>query len=442
MKGSLNTYNPNGPAVILGNAGSIFPRQLAAQWVARGLDVVIVTSNVTDDQSCPDGVRLVDSRDFRRPWMRWVRGVNPVLRWLERNVPRLLRRRYQRRTGREQPESWELFWVDHFWDSFSRARAAVSVHPRFVFGHEVCSYGLATVLCRGVPRILFPWGGDIYNAAECSPFIHAMVRYSLRHADLIVPSAIMAARHLSRRYGISADRVHAVSWGVDPSLFRRATSEERAEICCRYDIDPRSTIVLNVRRFQQLWGSRTALEAFLKLAAERADTHFVLFGGAGLEEEVHQAGTRIAEARLSQRFTLLEGNTPLMECAKLMSVADVFTSLMGRGDMRSASILQAMAAGGAPVIADLPEYREMERLGFAARFVSPADSTDTVAALRSLLDDPQRRQRMVEQNQRYIEEYEAADRQMDKLLQLIDSASLPYRAEWEKTHPVSNDSSP
>jgi len=396
---------------------------------------VIVTSSAAEDQPCPDGVRIVHSRDFRRPWMRWVRGVNPALRWLERSVPRLLRRRYQRRTGREQPEFWEPFWVDHFWDSFSRARAALSLHPRFVFGQDVSSYGLATVLCHGIPRILFPWGGDIYNAAECSPFVHAMVRYSLHHADLIVPSAIMAAKHLSKRYGVCADRIRAVSWGVDRSLFHRATSEERAEICLRYDIDPRSTIVLNVRRFQELWGSRTALDAFLKLAAERTDTHFVLFGGAGLEQKIHQARSRIAQAQLLERFTLLEGNTPLTECARLMSVADIFTSLMGRGDMRSASVLQATASGATPIIADLPEYREMERLGFAAQFVSPANSTDTVRALRLLVDDPNKRRQMAEKNQCYIQQYEAADHQMEKLLQLIDSASSPYRTKWEKRPP-------
>ncbi|NQV25885.1 MAG: hypothetical protein HQ518_16115, partial [Rhodopirellula sp.] len=119
----------DGPAVILGNAQSLFVRQLAETWRDRGWDVVIVTETQNLPETAPEGIRIVNSHDYRRRRFRWLRVVNPALRFAERIMPRLMTRRYQQRTGRKAIELWEWYWVDHFWDSWCRARAAMACRP-------------------------------------------------------------------------------------------------------------------------------------------------------------------------------------------------------------------------------------------------------------------------------------------------------------------------
>lgn len=423
----MSVFDPDGPAVSLGNSDSIFPNQLAREWSCRGMPSVIVTST-TGNSEPPDGVSVVQSQGFERLSTKIVRKLsNPVTRRLERFLPRWQRGRYSRRTGRQQPEPWEWYWVDHFWDSFSRARAALALRPRFVFAHEASSYGLSAALCRGVPRIIFPWGGDVFNYVESSIVIDRITTYALRHVDLVVPASVVAAQYIRERFGLSEDKVQAVSWGVDLHQFSRASVEHRATFCKELAIDPSSILVLNSRRFRPFWGCTPVLESFLQLAQRTEGTHFLLLTGSGAEENVQAARRRIEGAGLASRFTFFMGNVPLSRCSEVMSVADIFVSLAGRGDMRSSSVLQATACGGAPVILDALEYREMAKQGFACEFVRPDDVEDLTVALHRLVTDEGRRSSMREQNRRYVTEHEDHNRQMTRMLDLIGEVSRPYQ---------------
>jgi hypothetical protein len=97
--------------------------------------------------------------------------------------------------------------------------------------------------------------------------------------------------------------------------------------------------------------------------------------------------------------------------------------------MRSISVLQAAAAGAAPVIGENPEYREMERLGFAALFVRPDSVEDVVRALRFCVMSPEKVRDMVARNDRYLAQYEDYSTQMDTLLGLIEGVCARYDVE-------------
>jgi glycosyltransferase involved in cell wall biosynthesis len=423
-------YKGDGPAVMLCDYTSIFPAQLATYWRSKASEVVLVTDRRDAPPALPDGTRIVRSCEYETRLTRTVarRVMSPILYRLENTVPRF-KQRFTRITGvSADTQLWMPNFVTYVTGAWPTARAALAQRPRFVFGHEATSYGPATALCRGVPRIIFPWGGDVFAYAEASPYHFAMVKLSLRAIDLILPSSTTAARHICERFGVPAEKVHAVSWGVDRRMFKRADAERREAVCAKWGIDPGATVFLNARRFRPIWGAFTALEAFMRLAAEEPSTHFVLFGGLYTEEFTAQAKAKLEEEGMLSRFTLLEGDAPLELCAELMSISNVFVSLMGRGDMRSVSVLQATAAGGVPVISDVPEYREMERNGFAARFVQPDNVEDVLAALRFCINNPEEASAMAARNELYIAEHEDYQKQMDKMLGLIDGVCDEYAA--------------
>ena len=111
---------------------------------------------------------------------------------------------------------------------------------------------------------------------------------------------------------------------------------------------------MNVRRFLPLYNCEAAVAAFLEVARRRPQAHFVLLGGLDTDPWVDAAAARVEQAgsNLRQRFTFIRSNISMDDCVALMNIADVAVSLCGRGDMRSKSVLEAAAGGGALVLSD------------------------------------------------------------------------------------------
>ncbi|UFS72700.1 glycosyltransferase family 4 protein [Geomonas sp. RF6] len=388
--------------------------------------MAIVTHDLDQDAITEDGIPIVSTRRFHSAIVRVLLKFYRVLHWGEMLLVRLYKPYYRRRTGRKEPDPWEPYFVENVLKSFAAAKAAKTLRPRFVFGHEAGCYGLPSAYCKDVPSFLFPWGADVFLSAETSPVYFRLIRYALHNVDLVLPSSVTAAKHITARFGVASDKVIPVSWGADFSLFQRASAQNRRHILERFSIPSDAFVICNPRRFRPAWGCFAALDAFMALAEERADLHFVMVGGAGTEAHVESALLAIEQRGLLSRFTILQEDIPITVFADLMSIADVFVSLLGRGDMRSSSVLQAAAAGAVPVIVDNPEYQEMTRCGFMARLISSADPVKIADAVKSYLHDPDYLHATRETNYEYLQKNEDARTQMAHMLDLIQTVCLEY----------------
>ncbi len=410
-----------GRAAMLGEPTILFPRQLAEQWRRRGLETYIVTRRPGQDAETSAGTPIRRSTDHQTRFETWfINAAGPLLYKAEGRYVRRHQAQYARRFGREALENlYYPRFVYHVLNARPLVRTVYSLRPAFVFGHEVNTYGVATALCRNIPRILFPWGADIYLYAETSPVMRALTRYALNAVDLVVPSSSAAARFISQQYGVDDSKVKAISWGVNLGRFVRAGERRRHAICERWGINPHATILLNARRFEPEWGCFVALLAFIEVAKKYRDTHFILIGGESGEPHLSKAHALLDEHGLLPRFALLRGEIALSDCADAMLISDAFVSLNGMADMRSSSVLQAAASGGLPVISDTSEYREMRSNGFGCLLVQHDDAAAVFQALSNYLEQPARFRPLVEQNEGYLARYEDQAAQMDKLLLAI-----------------------
>src|SRR5690349_24329923 len=144
---------------MLAESTSIFPAQLAAYWRTKDIESIIVTMRPDAPDSLPDGTRVIRSGGYETKQTRLAaRVMSPLLYRLERTVP-YFKKRFTRITGVNSDTELRLpYFASYVVNAWPLARAALMQQPRFVFGHEVVTYGPATALCRGVPRIIFPWG--------------------------------------------------------------------------------------------------------------------------------------------------------------------------------------------------------------------------------------------------------------------------------------------
>lgn len=397
-------------AVILGNSHSIFTQQLARYWITRGIDTTIVTKTNYE----PKDISTVFVRPPQDRLSRWyfriARRCDQFIEWL-----------YKGRGHRIMGSNWKPDLVTHALYNIHMAKVVRSMKPDFVFGQEVFSYGLATALCKGYPRIIFPWGNDIYRYAHTNPIAFAITKFALRKTELVCPTSAIAAEYIRTTFRISSEKVKSISWGVkDGDIFVHASPKQRENICREYDINPNTIIVMNIRRFHPDWGANIALDAFLEIAkTEKNKYHFVFLGNSGAEDYIRNAQERVIEDGVQEQFTIIHGEIPLSECARLMSISDIFTSLMIVPDMRSSSILQAAKAGAVPILSDQQEYHVMERWGFQAHIVDVKDIDSIVFAIKHYGETPQRRQTIIAQNQNYIDKYENYEIQMEELLKEI-----------------------
>ena len=410
--------NPSGPLVMLASADSVFTVTLAKHWLSRGMAVKVVTLGGRSEK-LPAEVEVVDVRACRSYLSKMLcRIVSPAFERFQKYCVRRNLERYQSVTGKRQPDEWEWNVLPAVCHSRLLSTVALAFRPRFVFGQEAFIYGPATAYCSGVTRILFPWGSDIYNTPESWWGAERLVRWSLRNVDLIVPSSSTAKSYLSERFGVDGERVEPVSWGVDLSTIAPLTSEDRRRICEQNGIPDDVPIVFNARRFRRQWGSEVVLSSFLKVATLHPRCHFVLLSGPGGQLEASWARDLICASGLGDRFRLIDHEVDVGEYNSLASLADVFVSVMCRGDMRSSSVLQCAAAGAAPVIGHSPEYRYLAGLGFSAELVDSGDPTRIGDAVVRLLSSEAIRRNMAEKNLRYIVANEDRVKLLDLMLEM------------------------
>jgi glycosyltransferase involved in cell wall biosynthesis len=421
----------HGPVLVMGNAGSVFTRHLASMWRGMGLDARLITRRWPGDRALRDGTPVIVTSDEEHPWARtafdWIERAS----WqLESRLVRLQSSRFRKAMGAET--SYRPFLSPWLADAIALAQCINRLRPQFVCGQEVFAYGLATAFSRSVPRVLMPWGGDVYMYADTTAIASAAVRYALTHVDLVIPGSPIARDYLNHRFGVPLERMHCGGlWALDRSRFQRANTTGRSEICTRYRIAQDALIVMNVRRFFPAWGSDLAFRAFVAFAREHAGSHFVMLGGGGTEPFVSDARAVLAREGLSSRFTLLDGDRPLEECAALMSVSDICVSLMRERDMRPfASILEAVSCGAVPILSDQVEYRLMEGQGFRALFCGPGDETAVITALRRYAADEPVRRETRDRNEYYLEQHENGHEQAIDLLRRVRQVC--------DAHPVNN----
>lgn len=418
------------PAVIVGNPASLFCRQLAQRFRRQGVETVIVGAHWDGPERLEDGTQIVGAAQRENAWQRILGKIGRgALRRVDFFERLLFSARYIGAMQGFAEEGYIPSCASVIKDALSISRVVNRLRPAFVFGQEVFSYGWATARCRGAPRILFPWGGDIFIFGESSPRAFRLVKKSLQAAELVCPASLVAAEHLVHRYGVSADRVKAISWGVDRRMFFPPTPEQKQTIRGELGLSPRGKVILNVRRFNPAWGCRAALEAGITLARQDREVHVVFLPGTDSVDRIRSARRQVEQLNLQSQFTFLEQETPLETCAKYMAASDVFLSLMRVPDMRSASILQAAACGSCPVLSEQREYRAIMRQGFTASIVDPNDAAAVIRSVHDYFRNPELRAETVQKNLEYIHQHEDQDRQMDELWRsicgIVESYSYP-----------------
>jgi len=262
--------------------------------------------------------------------------------------------------------------------------------PDVVHGFEALAFGFATAACHRFPTILTPWGNDIFDWPRESAVARYLVKRALRGVDLISTNAPGLEDFLEREYKIDPRKVECFSWGIDLEIFRPEQVDEARLMAKRYNISENARVILSPRRMKPYWGIGQIAEAVPELVRRLGpDTVVVFLRAFGDPAYEAQLRDQIAATGFGENVRFVQEKMSPVEMAAWFNRASIFISIP-QTDLLSLTVLEGMACGCVPILADLPSYRARvadEENGF---YLGENTAEALTAAVERALSDRER----------------------------------------------------
>jgi glycosyltransferase involved in cell wall biosynthesis len=225
--------------------------------------------------------------------------------------------------------------------------------------------------------------------------------------------------------GIAPDRIVTLPNGVDTERFRPAASDEKFALRRELSL-PDGPVVIYTGRLVRYKGLPELLDAWRVIAREYPQAHLVLVGEGGgdlqaCEEELRQKAASFGLTE-SLRFTGAVENVE-----DWLRAADIF-AFPTHDEAFGLSLVEAMACGLAVVSTRVGGLADIVRDEENAVAVPPASPERLVAALRSLLDDPEYRARLGTAARAHARTHHDVDVVCDAYLALLADLARSHQA--------------
>ena len=255
-------------------------------------------------------------------------------------------------------------------------RLADEFKPDVTVAHYLPNYGLLTVLADLRPRMLLAWGSDLLVLPKRGPLQRARLGYVARRGGTFLVDANMLVEPLVL-LGAPVERVYVCPFGADEDVMALGENVSR----------PRSDfpVLFCNRRLEPAYRNQVLIEA-LGLLGSDDQTFNVIIANDGTQREKLQRLCHYVGVSNRVRFTGFLERDEYLSC---LGQSDIYVAT-SPSDSTSVSLLEAMAAGHACVVPDIPGNREWIRDGHNGVLYPPKDAGQLAAALGTLIAHPER----------------------------------------------------
>ena len=261
--------------------------------------------------------------------------------------------------------------------------------PDVVHAQYLTSYGFLAAVARLRPLVVTAWGSDVLVSPQTSRLARWCVGHALRAADAVTT----VAEHMNAAVialGAPAERVQAVPFGVDTSLFRPPAVAPPA---------PPPLRLISTRNFAPVYSLHTLIEAARLLQARGQPLALDLVGQGPLEAELR---AQVQAAGL-QAATTFHGHVGHPQLVALLGAAQVFVS-SAVSDGNNVSLNEAMACGCLPVATAIPANAQWIEHGRNGLLFPPGDAPALAEALTRAAGDAAWRRAAAAENRAIVEQ--------------------------------------
>ena len=263
-------------------------------------------------------------------------------------------------------------------------RALRSIQPDVVHGHYLVGHGWQATLSGFHPRVVTPWGSDLFVDPKGSGRARLLNRVALRSADVVtVNSAHM--RDSAVAAGARSDRVHEIQFGVDVDLFKPGDIDRGLRRRLRLTDGP---LVFSMRALRPIYRH----ESLVRALAAVPDATLVMTGRNAEPGYRRQIERVIEDVGVAGRAVILDDISDGDLRALIRAAAVVVSTPTSDGT--PGSVLEALASGCPTIVSDLPTLREILGASHRDLFVRGGDADELASAIRRVLSlgEPERRQ--------------------------------------------------
>ena len=222
--------------------------------------------------------------------------------------------------------------------------------------------------------------------------------------------------------GVEAGRIHVIHSGVNEPWLARSNGQDRARVRRQLGIpdDEDEMVMTTVAHLFERKGYDIALKAFHQVSQAGLRAHYVIVGTGDThyERRLRELCRRLGIDRRVHFMGFSDDVRAYLDASDLY----VQPSLMeGFG----ISVLEAMARGKAVVASKTGGLPDMVVDGVTGRLVPPGDTEALVQAVRTLLENSERRREMGAAGRQRVMDHFSVERMMAKLIAVYDAAIRP-----------------
>ena len=250
----------------------------------------------------------------------------------------------------------------------------LSFQPDIIHTHQVGTEALAVNLAirnQTIPLVLTAWGSDILVAPDQSLILKKIVTYNLRQAAIITSDSLFMAQKMRELVPESHLQIRLANFGIgiqpDPTVAKE-------------------NLIYSNRLHEKLYRIDRIIQEFKNFLQTQTEPWTLVLAGTGSET----AGLRqlVKDLGIEGKVEFTGWLAPEKN-AHYYHRAKLYVSIP-QSDATSISLLEAMACGCIPVVADLPANHEWIIDGVNGIIVADLDSPFLSEALNLDLDLVQR----------------------------------------------------
>jgi glycosyltransferase involved in cell wall biosynthesis len=292
--------------------------------------------------------------------------------------------------------------------------------PDVIYCFRSFPEGVLASYCHIRPLLLRTAGPDISKLPKY-PVFRQLIRRALQSADLVVTESIWE-RDLLRKLCGSTVNAEVEILGVDTSLFQAAWSRETLRD--KYDLPRDAFVVVSNRALEGHYNGWSLVEA-VKLVLDQCP-NLVLFYASPTKMGLRSRARAEVLAAQCPRIRFLDRRLPHHEVPSILGCADVYVSLASYDGIPN-SVLEAMACGIVPIVAELPQLHEWIEHGRNGYFVPQRDIRGVASVLRTLYENRDMLPRMASRCVETIHESGSHELYMERTRDLLRRLSRPAK---------------
>ena len=266
------------------------------------------------------------------------------------------------------------------------------INPDLVHAHYATSFGLHGALTRRHPFVISAWGSDIFSFPRSSFLHRSLLKWILRHANVLCSSSEIMAQEM-HRYISPEQVIEIIPFGVDTTLF----SPPLEEHCSKSSLTDAPVVFGVAKGLHAVYGLDLLIEAFSQVHVRFPQT-ILRIAGEGPE--------RRALEDLAEKLSVTDsiewlGRLPNTDVAAFYQSLDVVV-VPSRQESFGVTAVEGSACARPVIASRVGGLTEVIVAGKTGLLVTPESISELGKAMECLIKDPGLRHRMGQQGREHV----------------------------------------